>query len=842
MIEIPENQTRGTFKGPFEYYAMNDKYIGLFNNWHFRWFQALDFKNEADRAKPKVLIFSSTFNNFIICGHALENCNLIEVILPENLEEIGDYAFANNPSLKTIHIPYDCKEIGHHAFDGCNIEYLIVPPRLDLVQNIVDEYGTQIKSITIEYKDENYAIKDTVITWLERHKELKQREGNITDLQTYTVEPPRKYQRRKLFIYDGIFFDYVPDKESDYHLVIPEGVHTIREYALYNKKLESVLFPSTLVKIENCAFAENELTSVDLPASVRFIDDCAFMNCSLREVIIRSSNITLSNKAFLRSSIDNFQIPFGFLKHHDLDNIDNLITIGGKIKNLTIDFDSEINNQHDEAESKQYSQDVQLLIDLLSQVSSPTLESITINGLEFDFLTITKLTLKTAANRRQKGPFSFKPVKIICKKVEHSLEHQANEELPIEATITETNKIERLVSEIRKLLSDINQKDRDMIEKRIEQLFKEYEENLKTLKENLSSKKDLALQMYSPLTLKVALEVQLEEIKNELEKTDAKELATWLSIYQRTVNNLSETVPNEDPTTVEEKIEFISYYTTIYKLLSLKSRLADALDDAKNASELATTRFFEIGLRTKGDPKKQFLMTLDTILQDTKNGIVIMKALLGNGESPLANTIKNLTKILENLDLITAEKYDDRLENIRQKYREAVDWSNTQEKELSIREDLKVVLDDLAPHIASSIENKKLISKLLMCRSFLQAEDIEKSPNAILDLAYAIVLLNKEATELSLGSRLDDLTRLIDNWITAIVDGSPMEIVAHERHLETNPISNIWNTLPETMQIELTILKELYALKIEIETSIEEQKVLKSCEKVLDLKPKEQQN
>lgn len=861
MTDIPENKEHGVFDSTLEYYysVSNGEYIALFNNNRFKWFKALRFENDADRTAPKVLIFSHTFLSFIICDHALENCNLIDVILPENLEEIGDYAFANNPLLKSVHIPYNCKKIGQHVFDGCNIEHLIVPPRLDLVQKIIDEYGTQIKSITIEYKEEDYTSKDAVVRWLENHLKLNQEVGD--KLQNYTIEPPRKYQRRKLFIYDGILFDYLPDKSYDTLLVIPEGVHTVVRSALNSKGLNFVSFPSTMLDIQKYAFAGNELKCVELPYGMRFVDEYAFMSCHINEVIIHSPSVTFSKGTFFRSSIGNLRIPFSFFKNHSYNSIDELINFtGGNIENLTIDFDlinygegkntfilcsdeKEANDcQNSEVETAKYDENVQKLITFLSKTCMPNLKSITINGLELGFLDKSTITRKITKNRICSGTLRSKPVKIICKKGEEVLESQ-NEPVSenfIEVDNSDTDKISKLMSEIKDLLTDANQKDRQLIEKRISQLFKEYKDSLDGLKRDLSSKESLKLQLYSPLTIKVALEVQLEEIKNELEKADNREFATWLNIYQRVVAEPIDVTPKEEPVTVLEKIEFVTYYAIVYKLFLLKSRLFEALSDAKDASELATTRFFEIGLRSKGNSKEEFLTMLDSILCETKNAIIIMKALMGKGESLLALTIENYLRILEDLDPVTAERYNALLESIQQKYRVTEDWSNIQEKEIAIRRDLKALLDDLAPRVPSSIENKDLISKLLACRDYLQGEQIENFPNAILDVVGKIVLLNREATELSIESKLEDLTRFIDNWITTIVDGDPIKIVAHERQIETDLLPNNWDILPEILQIELTILKRLYALKIEIEESIEKQKNLNSCEKVLDLTPKAQ--
>ena len=51
-----------------------------------------------------------------------------DIIIPDTVTRIGDYAFANNPDITSVIIPSTVKYIGNHAFDGCtNIDYFTLP-------------------------------------------------------------------------------------------------------------------------------------------------------------------------------------------------------------------------------------------------------------------------------------------------------------------------------------------------------------------------------------------------------------------------------------------------------------------------------------------------------------------------------------------------------------------------------------------------------------------------------------------------------------------------------------------------------------------------------------------
>ena len=66
------------------------------------------------------------------------------------------------------------------------------------------------------------------------------------------------------------------DEEGGRHLVIADGVTSIRDRAFYDNQLTAVTIPASVSEIGEGAFACNQLTSVTIPDSVTSIGDRAF--------------------------------------------------------------------------------------------------------------------------------------------------------------------------------------------------------------------------------------------------------------------------------------------------------------------------------------------------------------------------------------------------------------------------------------------------------------------------------------------------------------------------------------------------------------------------------------
>lgn len=106
------------------------------------------------------------------------------------------------------------------------------------------------------------------------------------------------------------------------HIVVPEGVEILGEWAFSNTRITGVTLPSTLRDLEGGVLGFNsnaicahvfqncdKLTSVELPAGVKIIKDSTFEGCtSLTEFNLPATVERLCNRAFAGSGIKHFYV------------------------------------------------------------------------------------------------------------------------------------------------------------------------------------------------------------------------------------------------------------------------------------------------------------------------------------------------------------------------------------------------------------------------------------------------------------------------------------------------------------------------------------------------------
>ena len=269
----------------------------------------------ADLAAWCNISFEYIYSNPLYYAHNLylNNELVTELIIPESVEIIGDYAFYNCTSLNSITIPSSVTSIGHDAFNGCTAE--IIWEGTPIITTI-DEYafrGYRGIAITIPSSVTSigiYAFED------------------CTSLQTVTFG-----ENSKLTSIEGYAFYGCASLTS---VTIPESVESIEWYAFGNcSKLESITLPfvggakndtgdtnfgyifgasmyqdngkyvpfslKTVVitggtSIESYAFYGcSSITSVTIPDCVTNIGGNAFGGCaSLEEFIVKENNSTYS--------------------------------------------------------------------------------------------------------------------------------------------------------------------------------------------------------------------------------------------------------------------------------------------------------------------------------------------------------------------------------------------------------------------------------------------------------------------------------------------------------------------------------------------------------------------
>ncbi|MBR2352705.1 MAG: leucine-rich repeat protein, partial [Alistipes sp.] len=180
----------------------------------------------------------------------IDGKELTELVIPESVIEIGDYAFYGCTSLKSVTIPDSVTKIGGSAFSGCTSELII-----------------NNKIIETNYSGNN--------------------------CPTYNSEG---------WLYGSKFTK----------LTIGDGVTSIGGWAFYGcTSLASVTIPNSVTSIGERAFRDcTSLTSVTIPDSVTSIGDYAFYGCtSLTSITIPRSVTSIGDYAFRNCGLTSITIP-----------------------------------------------------------------------------------------------------------------------------------------------------------------------------------------------------------------------------------------------------------------------------------------------------------------------------------------------------------------------------------------------------------------------------------------------------------------------------------------------------------------------------------------------------
>ncbi len=220
-----------------------------------------DIKNVQDalwklnEVKPDVLVTLDLSNVALAVGRygeygggritlyrdAFYMCKSLEaVVLPNNVEMIGDGAFTYCTSLKSVNIPNSVKIIDRYAFDNCpSIESITIPNGVTKIGDSAFRKCTSLKSITIP--------------------------GSVTEIGDDT--------------FNGC--------SSLENVVIKSGLKTIGMAAFYEcSTLKSITIPDSVTLIAAGAFFGcSSLTDVNIPNGLTEIQETTFYNCSALEAI-----------------------------------------------------------------------------------------------------------------------------------------------------------------------------------------------------------------------------------------------------------------------------------------------------------------------------------------------------------------------------------------------------------------------------------------------------------------------------------------------------------------------------------------------------------------------------
>ena len=227
----------------------------------------------------KDLVIPNTVDT--IHNYAFYNCSsLTSITIPNSVTSIGDFAFESCSGLTSIAIPESVTNIGEGAFYGTSIDSVCVkattPPMLNIGKYPVFSTSPTcyIPCGTLDtYKASKWA--NLMSQFVEECEE------DSTNIITYTSSDGKVVQPYKTDVFGAkiVSNEY---KDGQGVITFDGPVTSIGDRAFYKcSSLTSVTIPESVTSIGNSAFEScSALTSITIPNSVTSIGDIAFAYCS----------------------------------------------------------------------------------------------------------------------------------------------------------------------------------------------------------------------------------------------------------------------------------------------------------------------------------------------------------------------------------------------------------------------------------------------------------------------------------------------------------------------------------------------------------------------------------
>ncbi len=246
----------------------------------------------------------------------LNDVLVTDIVIPNSVTSIGDYAFYDCTSLTSIEIPDSVTSIGDGAFYNCTgLKELTMPASAKIYNDEYTFYGcTNIEKVTLtkgsgtmqDYSSstDNDNTYYQYTPWYISCDNIKEIiiENGLTNIGDYAFR--YCYNLTSIEIPDSVTsignyaFGYCADLAC---ITIPDSVTSIGNYAFYNCcSLTSITIPDSVTSIGDYAFCGcTSLTSITIPDSVTSIGDYAFYNCcSLTSIEIPDSVTSIRDFTF----------------------------------------------------------------------------------------------------------------------------------------------------------------------------------------------------------------------------------------------------------------------------------------------------------------------------------------------------------------------------------------------------------------------------------------------------------------------------------------------------------------------------------------------------------------
>lgn len=227
-----------------------------------------------------------------IGGRAFEGTNIASLILPDNLEEIGRYAFASCNSIYDVVIPDNVLKLGEGAFQNCkNLSSIVLSSSIKKIESFTLSYCVNLRSLILSKAIESisqHALNNCsslqCISVDEENENFCSYNGVLysKDMKTIVIYP-RGLQSEEYYIADGVEVIYpraFADCSKIQKVFVPSSVKEIGSYAFNGSSVSVLNLPKTIEKIGDYAFSScDSISSMSIPDSITRIENGMLSYC-----------------------------------------------------------------------------------------------------------------------------------------------------------------------------------------------------------------------------------------------------------------------------------------------------------------------------------------------------------------------------------------------------------------------------------------------------------------------------------------------------------------------------------------------------------------------------------
>lgn len=224
----------------------------------------------------------------VIRIYAFDGCASLEKVQfgqKQKLTAIGWDAFARCTSLKSVEFPDGLKNIDQAVFYDSGLEEVYFPASVEYISPSAFSGCYTLKKVEVHPNNPHYYSRNNCIYEAENHQILVGRNDG-----TVPNDGSLKY----------IGYSAYECNLSLTEFDVPNGVTQIDIAAfMYCKNLRRVTLPTTLERIDRCAFEGTALEEVTIPRGVMLVDDNSFsFNNNLKRVIFKRGVEKVGSYAF----------------------------------------------------------------------------------------------------------------------------------------------------------------------------------------------------------------------------------------------------------------------------------------------------------------------------------------------------------------------------------------------------------------------------------------------------------------------------------------------------------------------------------------------------------------